>query len=237
MPPNPASSAALGPADLARIELFRALEVEQQQRLLENHRPLSLAADQTVVLEQDESQGIFLLRSGLVKVRCFDLQGEETVLAVLGPGEVCGEMAVLNPQGLRTADVVTLTPCSLVILRAGPFAGLLHSEPRLSLALAQLQAKRLQTLNRRLRLRAGDANLRLLATLVELATRSAVNAAATDPIPPLPQRELACLAGLARETASRTLANLRRRGLVADTPEGGLRLLNAEDLRRRGLLG
>ena len=138
MPPNPASSAALGPADLARIELFAALEVEQQQRLLENHRPLSLAADQTVVLEQDESQGIFLLRSGLVKVRCFDLQGEETVLAVLGPGEVCGEMAVLNPQGLRTADVVTLTPCSLVILRAGPCAGLLHSEPRLSLALAQL---------------------------------------------------------------------------------------------------
>jgi len=207
------------------MELFRALEVEQQQRLLENHRPLSLAADQTVVLEQDESQGIFLLRSGLVKVRCFDLQGEETVLAVL------------HPQGLRTADVVTLTPCSLVILRAGPFAGLLRSEPRLSLALAQLQAKRLQTLNRRLRLRAGDANLRLLATLVELATRSAVDAAATDPIPPLPQRELACLAGLARETASRTLANLRRRGLVADTPEGGLRLLNAEDLRRRGLLG
>ena len=237
MPPNPASSATLGPADLARLELFAALELEQRQRLLENHRLLTLAADQTLVLEQDESQGIFLLRSGMVKVRCFDLEGEATVLALLGPGEVCGEMAVLNPQGLRTADVVTLTPCNLVILRAGPFAGLLRSEPRLALALAQLQVKRLQTLNRRLRLRAGDATLRLLATLVELATRSAVDAAATDPIPPLPQRELASLAGLARETASRTLASLRRRGLVADTPEGGLRLLNPDDLRRRGLLG
>jgi len=72
---------------------------------------------------------------------------------------------------------------------------------------------------------------------VELATLSAVDAAATDPIPPLPQRELASLAGLARETASRTLASLRRRGLVEDTQEGGLRLLNPDDLRRRGLLG
>jgi CRP/FNR family cyclic AMP-dependent transcriptional regulator len=234
---NPASPAPLLPADLARVDLFAALEVEQLQRLLDNHRPLTMAADQTVVLEHDESQGIFLLRSGMVKVRCFDLQGEETVLALLGPGEVCGEMALLNPTRLRTADVVTLTPCSLVILRAGPFAALLRSEPRLALALAQLQAKRLQALNRRMRLRAGNANQRLLATLVELATRSAVGAAVTDPIPPLPQRELASLTGLARETASRTLAGLRRRGWVEDTPEGGLRLLNPDDLRRRGLLG
>jgi CRP/FNR family cyclic AMP-dependent transcriptional regulator len=237
MPPNPSPTAALTPADLAKVELFATLEIEERQRVLEHHRPLTMAADQMVVLEQDESQGIFLLRSGMVKVRCFDLEGEETVLALLGPGEVCGEIALLNPQGLRTADVVTLTPCSLVILRAGPFAALLRSEPRLALALAQLQAKRLQTLNRRLRLRAGNATQRLLATLVELATLSAVDAAATDPIPPLPQRELASLAGLARETASRTLASLRRRGLVEDTPEGGLRLLNPDDLRRRGLLG
>jgi CRP/FNR family cyclic AMP-dependent transcriptional regulator len=236
MAPNPSSSAPLLPAELARVALFADLDPEQHQRLLENHRPLTLAADQSVVLEQDESQGIFLLRSGLVKVRCFDLDGEETVLALLGAGEVCGEMAVLNPQGLRTADVVTLTPCQLVILRAAPFAGLLRSEPRLALALAQLQARRLQRLNRRLRLRAGDANLRLLATLVELATRSSAAASPTAPIPPLPQRELASLAGLARETASRSLSHLRRRGLLADTPEGGLQLLNLEDLRRRGLV-
>jgi CRP/FNR family cyclic AMP-dependent transcriptional regulator len=233
---NPASSTPLLPTDLAQLDLFAELDPEQRQRLLENHRLLTLAADQQLVLEQDESQGIFLLRSGLVKVRCHDLEGEETVLALLGPGEVIGEMAVLNPQGLRTADVVTLTACGVAVLRAGPFAALLRSDPRLALALAQLQSRRLQTLNRRLRLRGEDAGQRLLATLVELARSGSPSAVATDPIPPLPQRELASLAGLARETASRSLSHLRRRGLVADTPEGGLRLLNLEDLRRRGLV-
>lgn len=218
------------------MALFADLDADQHHRLLENHRLLTLEADQRLVLEQDESQGLFLLRSGLAKVRGFDLDGQETVLALLGAGEICGEMAILNPEGLRTADVVSLTPMRVAVLRAGPFAALLRSDTRLALALARLQARRLQNLNHRLRLRGGDATIRLLATLVELARRSAPGACETDPIPPLPQREIASLSGLARETASRTLSSLRRRGLVADTPEGGLQLLNREDLRRRGLV-
>jgi len=218
------------------VALFADLDADQHRRLLENHRLLTLEADQRLVLEQDESQGLFLLRSGLAKVRGFDLDGQETVLALLGAGEICGEMAILNPEGLRTADVVSLTPMRVAVLRAGPFAALLRSDTRLALALARLQARRLQNLNHRLRLRGGDATIRLLATLVELARRSAPGACETDPIPPLPQREIASLSGLARETASRTLSSLRRRGLVADTPEGGLQLLNREDLRRRGLV-
>jgi len=218
------------------VALFADLDADQHRRLLENHRLLTLEADQRLVLEQDESQGLFLLRSGLAKVRGFDLDGQETVLALLGAGEICGEMAILNPEGLRTADVVSLTPMRVAVLRAGPFAALLRSDTRLALALARLQARRLQNLNHRLRLRGGDATIRLLATLVELARRSAPGACETDPIPPLPQREIASLSGLARETASRTLSSLRRRGFVADTPEGGLQLLNREDLRRRGLV-
>lgn len=237
MPPASGSPPLLQPADLAAVALFAELEAEQQQRLLENHRLQQLPAEQTLVMEQEESQGLFLLRSGLIKVRCFDLDGEETVLGLLGPGDVCGEMAVLNPKGLRSADLVTLTPCSLAILRAGPFQATLRRDARLALALAQLQARRLQAVNRRLRLRGGDATTRLLATLVDLALHTAPSADATAPIPPLPQRELAGLAGLARETASRTLSTLRRRALVADTPEGGLRLLDPADLQRRGLLG
>jgi CRP/FNR family cyclic AMP-dependent transcriptional regulator len=242
MPPPSASPPLLQPADLGAISLFASLDLEQHRRLLENHRLQAVAAEHCLVMEEEESQGLFLLRSGLIKVRCFDLDGEETVLGLLGPGDVCGEMAVLNPQGLRSADLVTLTACNVAILRAGPFSTLLRSEGRLALALAQLQCQRLQAVNRRLRLRGGDASTRLLAALVDLASHCAPDAlapaaAATVPIPPLPQRELAGLAGLAREPASRTLGTLRRRALVADTPDGGLQLLDPADLQRRGLLG
>lgn len=236
MSPIPAPPPGLVPEDLAQLSLFADLDADQHRRLLENHRLLTVEADQQLLLEQDESQGLLLLRSGLAKVRGFDLDGQETVVAVLGPGEICGEMAILNSEGLRTADVVSLTPCRVAALRAAPFAALVRSDVRLALALARLQAARLQALNRRLRLRGGDATTRLLATLADLARSSAPGASETDPIPPLPQREIAALAGLARETASRSLSTLRRRGLVADTAEGGLQLLNREDLRRRGLV-
>ncbi|MEB3266089.1 MAG: Crp/Fnr family transcriptional regulator [Cyanobacteriota bacterium] len=227
---------SLQPADLAAVALFAGLGPEQLSSLLQQHRVMGLAADQQLVLEQDESQGLFLLCSGLAKVRSYSHEGDEIALAVLGPGDLCGEMATLDAQGRRSADVVTLVPCALAVLRAAPFAALLRSEPLLALGLARLQARRLQALNRRYGLRGSDATTRLLAALADLACHSAPNAAPTASIPALPQRELALLAGLARETASRCLSKLRQRGMVVDTDDGGLRLVDLEPLRRRGLL-
>ncbi|MFN9546286.1 MAG: Crp/Fnr family transcriptional regulator [Cyanobacteriota bacterium] len=229
-------SPSLPPDALGHVPLFADLAEEQHRHLLTNHRLLTLEREQRLILEQDESQGLFLLRQGLLKVRCLSIDGEEAVLALLGPGDVCGEMASLNPKGLRSADVITLTPCSLVVLRGAPFASLSRSEPRLALALARLEAQRLCDLNKRFGLRGADASTRMLVTLAELASKTAPGAPATAPIPPLPQRELANLSGLARETASRILSALRQRGVVVETAEGGLRLTDLTPLVRRGLL-
>jgi hypothetical protein len=100
------------------------------------------------MLDQDESQGLILFRNGIAKVRRFNSDGEDIVLSLLGPGDVCGEMAGRN-NGRRSADVVSVTSCDAVFLRIAPFRELLHSEPRLSLALARLEARRLQELNGR----------------------------------------------------------------------------------------
>jgi CRP-like cAMP-binding protein len=196
---------------------------------------VSFPADQVLVLEQDESQGLILLRYGIAKVRRFNSEGEEDVLSLLGPGEIFGEMAVLR-DGRRTADVVSLTDCEAVFLRVAPFRELLRSEPLLSIALAKLEATRLQDLSRRFSLRGADATTRVLAALSDLARRTAHGAEATAVIPPLPQRELATLSGLARETTSRTLSKLRQRGIVREVDGGGLCITDAEPLRRRGLL-
>jgi CRP-like cAMP-binding protein len=223
------------PDPLAAVPLFAGLEPGQRQLLLEQHRRLSVAADQLLVLEQDEAQGLLLFESGLAKVRSHSPDGDEAVLALLGPGDVCGEMAGLQ-DGRRSADVVSLVPCELLLLRGAPFRSLLLVEPRLALAVARLQSQRLQELNRRYTLRAADATTRLLTALVELAQHASLAGEALAPIPPLPQRELATLSGLARETTSRTLSRLRQRGIVADLPGGGLQIVQVEALRRRGLV-
>ena len=227
--------ALLTPADLLQHPVFSSLGTAEAERLLDQQRPLSAAADQTLLLFQDEGEGPLLIRSGLAKVRAFAGDGSEVVMAVLGPGDLFGDMAVLL-GGVRSADVVALTALEAVRLMARPFRELLHEDARLALALARLQAERLKTLNQRFLLRGSDATSRLLAVLLDLARRCSGGADPQTRIPPLPQRELAAMAGLSRETTSRTFSQLRQRGLI-EADAAGIRLLELDALQRRGLLG
>jgi len=220
--------------DLQALPLFKDLSVDQCSLLLDRHRESSHATDQVFVLEQDWGESLFLLCSGMAKVRTFSADGDEVVLSVLGPGDVFGEMAALDGAA-RAADVVALTAVTVLKLRGASFAALLRQEVALALALARLEAGRLRDLNQRFALLSSDATTRLLAALAYLARRSSP---ADDPqasIPPLAQRELGLLAGLARETASRTLSKLRSRGIVVEE-NGCLRIVDLQPLVKRGLV-
>jgi CRP-like cAMP-binding protein len=222
-------------ADLSRSPLFADLGEEQLQGLLDQHHLVTLEPDQIVVFDQEEAEGVMQLRSGIAKARSFSPDGEEVVLSLLGPGDVFGELSMLC-GGRRTADVVTLTACEVLKLRASSIRSLLRSEPLLGIALATVISRRQLQLNRRLILRGADATTRLLAAILDLALHTDVGAEPTAVIPPLCVRELATLAGVARETASRTLSKLRHRGTIADVEGGGLRIVDLEPLRRRALL-
>lgn len=214
--------------------LFASLSAEQCTQLIDRHLQSSHGAEQVFVMEQDWGESLFLLRSGMAKVRTFTADGDEVVMSVLGEGEVFGEMAAFDGAA-RSADVVALTPVTLVKLRAAPFEALLQQDAGFALALARLEASRLRDLNQRFAIQSGDATTRLLDALAYLARRSS---SANDPqalIPALAQRELGLLAGLARETASRTLSKLRSRGTVEEL-EGGLRIADLQPLIKRGLL-
>ena len=214
--------------------LFAQLSDEGCERLLDRHRCGSHAAEQVFVMEQDWGESLFVLLSGIAKVRSYTAEGEEVVMSLLGSGEVFGEMAALDGSP-RSADVVALTPVRVARLRAAPFTALLMEDPGLALALARLEAMRLRDLNQRFAVGASDATTRLLAALAYLARKSSSANAVQAVIPPLAQRELAVLAGLARETASRTLSKLRSRGVVVDEKDG-LRLADLQPLIKRGLM-
>lgn len=221
-------------ADLRGLPLFAQLTDAQADRLLTGQIGLDVAAEQVLLLQQDDGEGIAVIQTGLAKVRAYTPDGEEAVMAVLGPGDLMGEMAVLA-AGVRNADVVALTPLKVVKLRAGAYRELLLTDGAISLALARLLAGRLTALNRRFLLRGGDATTRLLGVLLDLAHTCSGGKDPLALIPPLPQRELAAMAGLSRETTSRTFAQLRERGMVIGDPQG-MRIADLQCLRKRGLL-
>jgi hypothetical protein len=228
--------APLSAADLGSFPLFAELSEAERQPFLEGYRDLNLAAAQQVVQEADWSDGVFLVRQGIAKVRRLTLEGEEVVLALVGQLDVFGEMALLLPGGLRTADVIALTPMAIAKLRPGPWEQALQHQPRFARALARLEGQRLLEMANQLALRGEDATTRVLAALLELARRGSSSRDPQHPIPDLAQREIATLAGLARGTTSTILTRLRNRGTLADEPEG-LRIAQLEPLRRRHLLG
>ena len=219
---------------LRRMILFSELEESHLDLLLDRHRETGYQAEQVIVMEQDWGESIFLLHRGLAKVRTYTADGDEVVMSLLGAGDIFGEMVALDGS-VRSADVVALTPLQLVKLRVPPFKSLLQENTVFALALARLQVSRLRDLNRRFALQTGDATTRLLDALAYVARKSSVTNDPQALIPALPQRELALLAGLARETASRTLSKLRARGTVSEL-DGGLKLADLQPLRKRGLI-
>lgn len=219
---------------LRQMALFSQLEDADLDRLLDRHRGSISQPEQVIVMEQDWGESIFLLCSGLAKVRTYTSDGDEVVMSLLGRGDIFGEMVALD-EAVRSADVVALTPLQLVKFRVAPFASLLKQNAQFAISLARLEASRLRDLNRRFALQSADATTRLLDSLAYIARKSSDDNSSETIIPALPQRELALLAGLARETASRTLSKLRRRGTIVEI-DGNLKLVDLNPLRKRGLI-
>lgn len=215
------------------MPMFASLAEDQLQLLLDRHLSSTHLPDQVVVMEQDWGDSIFLIMSGMAKVRTYTSDGEEVVMSLLGSGDLFGEMAALE-AGARSADVVALTTLDVVKLRAATFSSLLHAHAELAIGLARLEALRLQDLNRRFALQKADATTRVLQAIAYLAIKATNRRDPLALIPPLAQGEVAVLAGLARETFSRTLSKLKSRGDVV-TEEGSLRLASLSPLERRGI--
>lgn len=219
---------------LQSFELFRNLEPADLDKILERHFCISISEDQVLVQESDWGETLFLILDGIAKARCFSPDGEEVVLSLLGAEDVFGEMALLDEEP-RSADVIALTPLSYVKLSGSCFRRLMLSRGALAIGIARLQARRLRAMNRRFAVHAADATTRLLNALIELASCSGKHGDPMSMMPLLAQKELAAIAGLSRETTSRTLSKLKEKGLL-EINESSMRLLSREQLERRCLL-
>jgi CRP-like cAMP-binding protein len=115
----------------------------------------------------------------------------------------------------RSTDVITLVPTLIGSMPASDFVHLLHTQPLAGIRLSQLMARRLRQVNRRLRLRESDSTSRVADILLFLADGQGRSGDSGLEIPNLPHRELSSLSGLARETVTRVLSKLEKKGLIS----------------------
>ena len=170
-------------------------------------------ANHVILLENDWGTSVYFILEGWVKIRTYNLDGKEVTLNILGKGELFGEMAALD-EAPRSTDVITLAPTVIANMPAQDFVQLIQTEPLAGVRLSQLMARRLRQVNRRLRLRESDSMLRVADTLLFLAEGQGVQSQTGMQIPKLPHRELSSFSGLTRETVTRVLTKLEKKGLI-----------------------
>jgi len=119
---------AFSPSELRAIAFFRDLSDEDLTTLLDRHRLAEVMPGQTLVMEADWGENLMVVISGLAKVRSFNADGEESVLSLVGAGDLLGELSVLDGDA-RSADVVTLSPVRLSEIARARFPKCVGEKP------------------------------------------------------------------------------------------------------------
>ncbi len=170
-------------------------------------------ANQAILLRDDWDSSVYFILEGLVKISADNADGKEVTLNILGKGELFGEMAALD-EALRSCDVITLTRTVIGNMPARDFVELIHTEPLAGVKLSSLMARRLRQVNRRLLSRESDSMSRVADTLLFLAEGQGIQGQTGTEIPKLTHHELSSLTGLTRETVTRVLTKLEKKGLI-----------------------
>lgn len=199
---------------LSRVPLFHTLAPELHLALARTASQRAYEARDVVFREGDRGAALYVVSSGGVKITV-STTNSELVLAILGPGQYFGEMALLD--GLpRSATAVALEPTVLVMLTHEVFIGCLTEFPKVALALLVELCGQLRTTN----LLAADLTthgmeVRVIHKLLNLAT------ACGEPTPlglvipiSISQQDLANMVNGSREAVNRILQDLRKEGLV-----------------------
>jgi CRP-like cAMP-binding protein len=166
---------------------------------------------------------VLALTVGRVKVTRVDPDGNELVLAIRGPGELVGEMAVLGYTA-RSATVTALAPCVTYMLASANFLRIVREKRVEGTLLRHVIARYRESEDARADLAGLTAMQRIAKVLFRFAT--VVNG--EHPELDLSQEELAGATGLSRASVAAALATFRQQGLIVT----GRRNLVISDLAR-----
>ncbi|MEM1203645.1 MAG: cyclic nucleotide-binding domain-containing protein [Acidobacteriota bacterium] len=133
---------------LSNVPLFSRLPPRSLKRLARVCVPKQYGPDAVIVKEGTNGSGMFLLLSGRVRVTK-NADDREIVLADLGPGEVLGEIAVVDEQP-RSATAVALEPTTCLLLTRANFHSLVEAHPQVAWPIVPSLAERLRHLQERL---------------------------------------------------------------------------------------
>ncbi|HYT09071.1 MAG TPA: Crp/Fnr family transcriptional regulator [Mycobacteriales bacterium] len=225
-------------AALADTGLFRGLSRCQAEELAGRFEQHAVTRREVVFAEGEPGEHLYVVLAGKLKLCRRAPDGRQAVLAVLGPGDLLGELTVVD-GGPRSSTAVALTAARVARLPARVLRGWVRTHPPTAEAVLALLARQVRRSTDGLTGVAwSDVPSRLAGHLLDLAVRfGSVEDGRARVTHDLSQEELGHLVGATRETVNKTLGEFSRRGWIR-TDGRTLVILDPVRLARRaGLPG
>jgi len=200
---------------LKYIPLFSELRDDELKEISNLAVTQVYKKDNMILIEEEIGSTMFVILDGRVKISRISDDGREVILSILSEGDFFGEMSILDGQN-RSANVVTLDDSKIMVIRREDFLKMLHDYPQIAINLLKELAQRLRRSDSQIKsLSLQNATGKVASTLLRIADDSGKIHLGQVEIPRLPpQQDLANMAGTSRETISRVLKALTKRGYL-----------------------
>lgn len=201
---------------LARTPLFSHFQPDELNRLVSFLRVTRYPARRILFRKGDPGTNMMVVLQGRVQICTRSAEGKEFVVNIINPGEVFGEIALLDGSD-RTADAVTMDACELMVLERRDFMPFLKDHPDACMRLLEVLCQKLRwttgVLEAALFLEGPSRLARILVHLARLygqPVRDGVQLHIR-----LSQQQLANMVGMSRESINKQLSHWRDDGIVA----------------------
>jgi CRP/FNR family transcriptional regulator, cyclic AMP receptor protein len=209
--------------------LFSGLSAEERAAIAAQARIRTFNAGETVFNLGSPGDHMMAVLSGTIRISVPSPDGKELVLTLIQPGEVFGELAVLDGKE-RSADAIAENECTLAILYRHDVLSFFQRNPSAWPKLVEVLCQRLRRTDQ---VFAEVALLQLPVRLAKMMLRLLESRSRSEPEKGgkigFSQRELANMVGGTRESVNRCLRNWQRRGIVQVT-EGSIVVMNQDAL-------
>jgi CRP/FNR family cyclic AMP-dependent transcriptional regulator len=233
VPPSRDAKPALRPVDklapLRNHPLFREFPPAVIEHFGTYMTRRSVRRGATIFAKGDPGSGLMAVLWGSVKISVPTADGREAVLNIINPGEIFGEIALLDGRP-RTADAVAMDDCELMVIERRDFIPFLRGEPDIALKFIEILCARIRRTSEQVE----DVMYlsfpgRLAKTLLQLT--GGIDASAAHRNVRITQRELSNIIGMSRESTNKQLRAWEERKWV-ELQRGGIAVLDANALIR-----
>ena len=217
------------------ISIFTDLKDAEVRKIANFCMPRTYPKYSMVILEEEFGDTVFAICEGTIKITRVNDEGKEVILALLGPGEIFGEMAIIDGES-RSANALAQENCILLAFPQNEFLKILRTYFDVSFALMGELARRLRKSDQQIEaLSLSDAENRIGVSMLNLAEDMGSIRKGKVTIEKLPfQQDIANMAGTSRETVSRVLKMFEEKNLII---KNGHRLIIPDYLFFKRLFG